>query len=220
MNTAVLIPHGGICPYRARALAWVVQHYQRHHPWPIHIGTSDEPWSKGAAVADALIQTDADMLVIADADSFVTPEHVTTAVQAAAEHGWAMPHWKVYRLSERATEQVYAGGPPSRTDLYRGAYAGVMGGGIVAIRRDVYELVGGIDPRFCGWGGEDVSLARALIVMHGKPARMAGDLFHLYHPHPAPNLRGSEASEVLVARYKAAVTRPQMQALIDERRAT
>lgn len=220
MTIALLIPVGGDhCPHRQAAASYVIGRYHRLHPtWELHVGHTAEPWSKGAALADALARTDAQMIVLADADSFVDPEPLEQAVSQAWDDGWAMPHWMVHRLTEQATADVYAGAPPRRDRLVRGSYVGVKGGGIVAVRRDVYERVGGVDPRFEGWGGEDVSFARALIALHGKPARMGADLWHLWHPHPAPDLRGSEASEELVARYRDAANHPNaMRALIAER---
>lgn len=219
-QVAVLIPTGGTeCPWRARALEYVIDHYRTNHRgWEIHLGEHPEPWSKGAAVADAYRQTDARMLVLADADSFVAPDVLSAAVAAATVDGWAMPHAMVHRLSQRATERLYAGGPIDLDDLARGAYRGVKGGGIVAITRDAYETVGGIDPRFVGWGGEDIAFNWALTALINGGARMAGDLVHLWHPHPAPDLRGSAESEALLARYTAARKDPgAMRAIVAER---
>lgn len=219
----MLIPFGGHeCVWRQRALHHVHNHYQQHHPtWTVHIGEVHDPWSKGEALEHAYAATTAEMLVLADADSIVAPEHLCAAVQAATVDGWAMPHAMVYRLSQEATEAVYAGAPPRLDRLVRGAYRGVKGGGIVAITRTAYRTVGGIDPRFYGWGGEDVSLAYALNALVGGGARLPGDLIHLWHPHPAPDLRGSEASEELVARYREARANPDaMRALIARQEVT
>lgn len=215
------MPVGGIeCEWRARARVFVEAWYRIHHPeWPLIVGECGEPWSKGAAVAAAFERSRADMLLLADADSYTDPDSIRGAVHAALTDQWAMPHWMVHRLSQKATENVYAGLPADIRHLDRGAYRGVKGGGIVAITRAAYETVDGIDPRFEGWGGEDIAFAAALQPLVGKPARLAGDLIHLWHPHPAPDLRGCEASEELVARYKQAINHPNaMRALIAERR--
>lgn len=220
MNVDILMPIATFgCEWRERAYRYTVDHYRRSHPtWHLIIGTSDIPWSKGAAIANAFDISEADMLVLADADSFVDRDVLCAAVAAARADGWAMPHAMVHRLSQRATEAVYAGAPVNLADLDRGAYRGVKGGGIVAITRDAYETVGGIDPRFEGWGGEDLSLAYALDTLVTTGARMGGDLIHLWHPHPAPNLRGSPEAEVLVDRYLKARHKPDViRALIAER---
>lgn len=220
MKVAILIPAGGPwCVERARALEWILDYYRSNHPqWDRHVGMVGEPWSKGTAVDSAKQATEADVFVIADADSFVAPEHLNDAVVAAVRFGWAMPHSMVFRLSARATDAVYADAKPNLLDLDRGAYRGVKGGGILAITRDAYDMVGGIDPRFEGWGGEDVSLNYALCALVSSGARFAGNLIHLWHPHPAPNLRGSPAAEALVARYLKARSSPHaIRALIAER---
>lgn len=222
MTVSILVPTGGLaCEWRDRARRWVIGHYAVEFPgWELIVATSGEPWAKGRAVHDAYRRSSGSVLVIADADSFVAPQALRAAVAGAVDptwNGWAMPHGMVHRLNQQATEAVYAGQPPDPRKLARPAYHGVKGGGIVAIRREIYELVGGIDPRFEGWGGEDVSLAMALMKLTGRPWRRSmADLWHLWHPHPAPDLRGSVESEALVARYKAAVTPTQMALLVEE----
>ena len=63
---------------------------------------------------------------------------------------------------------------------------------------------GGVDPRYQGWGGEDLSFGWVLAVTVGRQQRLGAELIHLWHPHPAPDLRGSLESEELVARYQGA----------------
>lgn len=67
-----------------------------------------------------------------------------------------------------------------------------------------YHAAGGVDRRFEGWGGEDLAFGWALETLVGPAHRLDGILVHLWHPHPAPDLRGSAESEELVARYAAA----------------
>lgn len=217
----VLIPYGGpFDTWRGRALEYVIGWYERHHPtWQIIIGRAADPWSKGAAVADAYRLSDADMIVIADADSFVAPDALVGAVAAATAFGWGMPHRFVYRQSKASTEAIYAGAAPSETDLDRPLYRGVKAGGIVALTRRTYDTVGGIDPRFEGWGGEDRSLELALNTLVCRVPYGTDPFWHLWHPHPAPNLRGSPAAEELVGRYREVNGNPRaMLALIEEHR--
>lgn len=222
MSVAVLMPVGGPpCPHRAGARNYVVARYQREHPdWALYFGVAGEPWSKGAAVADAFAQTAADVLVLADSDSFVDNgllAECVTACQAGA--AWAVPHHTVYRLTEEETGRVIAGKAPDERKVVRFPYAGPVGGGIVVMRRDAYIAVNGVDERFYGWGGEDICLGMALWALVGPYVRRGSPLYHLWHPHPAPNLRGSPASEALVARYKAVRNNPAgMRALVREHR--
>lgn len=215
-TVSVLIPFGGqACDHRRLAFEWVTDRYRRAHPdWELVVGECAEPWSKGAAVADAHSRSTGEILVIADADSFVDAVALADLVAEVGSGVWGMPHGRVCRLSEDTTTAVYAGKALPRklrwTDLARPAYPGVIGGGIVVLTRAAYLDVGGIDPRYLGWGGEDLSFGWALHALVSPPLRKQADLIHLWHPHPAPDLRGSPESEALVARYKAARRNPQM----------
>lgn len=218
MTVSVIVPYRSGCEWRARAWDYVRRRYQQHHPeWDLIEGSCEGEWSKGAAVADALGHTDSSVLVLADADSYTDPATMRQAVDRVHETGWVVPHFKVFRLGIHGTNRVYRGDPVHFGHTIRAAYVGLPGGGITVITRDAYEAVGGIDPRFLGWGGEDISFGWALDALIGPPLRLEGDLWHLWHPHPAPRLRGSPESEALVARYTAARGEPlQMQALIEE----
>lgn len=218
MSVSILVPLGGpACEWRERAWSWVRRHYlDNHGDWELVTGECHElEWSKGAAVADAFSRASGDTLVIADADSFTTPDAVA---QAALTKTWAVPHGRVYRLTRRATELLYSGAPLHRGRTVRDPYMGPAGGGIVALTREAYLAVGGVDPRFRGWGGEDICLAMALEALVGPYTRIGAPLYHLWHPHPAPDLRGSPESEALVARYRAARrSRDRMASLVESR---
>lgn len=227
MTVSIIVPFGGqACEWRTRARDWIHARYRELHPdWELIEGTAGEPWSKGAACADAVGRSSGDVIVIADADTFIDAHHLADTVERV-EHGvaWAVPHDKVWRLNADATEHVYRGGAPRKKldSLARPAYRGVFGGGIVVVTRDAWQKVGGIDPRFYGWGGEDLTFGWALHALAGVPWRGTCDLWHLWHPHAlgdqADTLRGSEASEALVAEYKALRRNPEgMRALIARR---
>jgi hypothetical protein len=201
-------------------MRWITDRYRRLHPdWELHHGRCDGEWSKGAAVADGLARTDADVIVIADSDSFVAD--LTPAAQAVTDgEPWVVPHRYVYRLGKNSSRKVLDGDEPvaRRDGCDRRPYLGPPGGGIVVLTRDAYETVGGIDPRFLGWGGEDVSFGWALRALVGRERRLDDPLFHLWHPHAAPMLRGSPQSETLVAQYEAAMGVPRlMRAVIEGR---
>lgn len=212
MNPAVLIPTNTAGDsWRAQALRYVEAWWARNFAeLPVVLGDSGEPWSKGAAVAAALelAGPEADPLIIADADSFtLDPDHIGEALaHIAAGHPWVVPHRQVYRLRDRETERLHGDyvTKPRLGHTARPCYEGPAGGGITVVTRAAFELVGGIDPRFLGWGGEDVAFGWALATLAGDPVRLEGRLVHLWHPHPAPNLRGSADSEALVAVYRSA----------------
>lgn len=189
----------------------------------VGVGSADE-WCKADAVADALTRTDADVIVVHDADVIVQLAAIEAAV-SAVEHGiaeWSIPHSLVHRLDEDSTYVMLKTGavPVTTRQLVRWPYVGMVGGGIVAMRRETYDDCP-LDPRFKGWGSEDQSWGFALEALHGAPWRGGADLFHLWHPHAEPGAQRSPlfASERLRRAYRAYRERPElMRGLVDEAR--
>lgn len=224
---AVLVPfRSGGCPHRRAAYEYVTGWWREHFPrWDMITATcGDGPWCKATAVANAAASTQAPILVVADAD--VICEQVGVAVRAVdAGAVWAIPHRPVYRLSEEATAAVHAGAPfpdaampPRRTlDTVADFHTGAAGGGMVVLARSTWERVP-MDPRFLGWGQEDLAWGRALAVMAGIPWRAGAPLWHLWHP-PAPRESrtvGSAENVALYQRYRRAHSVEAMRALLAE----
>jgi hypothetical protein len=208
-------------------MAFVSGWWSTNHPgWPIVVGTDradDGPWSKGLALAHALDAVTTDVVVVTDADVIVPDIALAVAAVEQGQHPWAAPFRTVLRLSEHGTGRVYATGrlPPEPVppESLAERYTGQAGGGIVVIPTDTARNVP-IDPRFQGWGQEDLSWARALYVLVGSPWRSPSPLYHLWHPPAArksPGI-GSDASMALYTRYRKAVHPILMQPLVDEAR--
>lgn len=218
-GVAVLVPWAGSCPYRVASWNYVRSWYENHYPsWSVIQGSSNEgaQWCKAEAVARALRRTHEDILVIADADCIA--QDVGRAVREVADGTpWAVPHHKLYRLNEVATKDLIRGGDlhvlaASRDNLTQAPYPGYVGGGITVMHRQVYESAP-LDPRFRGWGQEDESWAIALKVLHGKPWRSTGPMWHLWHPPQQRMSRttGSFASRDLLQQYRRISSRSGMQ---------
>lgn len=187
-----------------------------------------DPWVKAAAFNPPAAESDADVLIVADADSFVPVAQVAAGVAGAMRVGWSTVATRVHRLSRGATAACLAADPaatdtPPALDLDPGrkVHDLLPGGGIVAVRRDVWEEVGGFDPRFVGWGGEDWALNAALRTLTGSYAhKVPGPYFHLWHPLAACPDALEANVDALVWRYRKAKFKPDaMRALIAEREA-
>lgn len=224
MTVAVVVPFDPGEPHRDRNWAWARARWADTHPdWSIVEGRCGaEGWSKGAAVADAVARADAEILVVADADVWCdTVGAGVDKVDAGAS--WVIPHRHVHRLSPSATQLVVDGREPNRRLGYaQRPYLGVEGGGLVILpARTAIDVP--IDPRFVGWGGEDISWGWALRTLAGPPVRLRGDLWHLWHPpqERRNRRRGSEESEALAGRYRRALgAAGDMRALVDEGRSS
>lgn len=184
-------------------------------------GTCQGPWVKAKAVADALSRASGSVLIVADAD--VWCDGVPAAVaKVKAGAAWAIPHYRVCRLTKPATADVLASGAwPARrlpTTYAQPPYPGRPGGGIVVLTRDAYGRVP-LDRRFTGWGQEDESWALALGTLLGRSWRGTADLWHLYHDPATRQSRtvGNAQGLALHRRYSLAARQPaKMRALVAE----
>lgn len=217
MKVAVIVPwHDENDVHRYRAAGWVKERYEAVHPdwrwtWGIDQLAYQRPFSRTRAILDGVRKTDADVLVISDAD--VWSDGTAEAVLALTRQGsgWTVPHHLVHRLSRESTEQVYAGADWRGLELSQDnpqdsrPYVGHEAGTLLVVSRAAFGMAPP-DPRFEGWGSEDQAWADALHVMCGAPWRGAADLVHLWHP-AQPRLDrvvGNRENAQLANRYRRA----------------
>lgn len=215
MGVEVIIPAAGWDDAtRVAARAWIVRWWQVRNCRVTVAGLAQEPWSKGAAVNDAISSSTADVIVVADADSFVSTKAVGRMIRKAGVVGWVTPFDRVSRLDSASTA-VLLGCDPAQVErppvkvLVQKPHNALPGGGIIAAHRDIWNTVGGFDPRFTDWGGEDYSLGVAMRTMtNAAPTIFPGDLWHLWH-EPQTNVRAeSGQTSALAFRYRKAKFRP------------
>lgn len=222
MSVAVVVPIAVTDEHRGRAFR-DVEHRLIGDGWPVLTGANiSELWCKALAVAAAIRPTRPDdVLIIHDADVLVDLLAVREAVRLVetGATAWAVPHSEVFRLTQAETGRYYETGRiPVLPELTRWPYIGVEGGGAVVMRRSTYDDVP-IDPRFLGWGDEDVCWGWALRTLLGAPWRSQSRLVHLWHPHAAPGAQRSPRweSDTLRRRYRVARDDPiRMRQLVDE----
>lgn len=224
VTATIVVPFTpGVDQHRDEAWAWLHQRLVAAHPdWPIIEATTGEPWSKGRAVAAVIDQVDTDVLIVHDADSFIDRSTLAQAVERiGAGAPWVMPHTDVHRLNRDQTRRVLTGPPDidtipealDRRRLARRPYAGIVGGGIVVLPRAGWDIAP-LDPRFEGWGLEDIAWGHALDTLLGAHVRLGARLFHLWHP-PQPNhLNPPVLSQALEASYRAAQGIPRRMAAL------
>lgn len=224
MSVEVIVgTHADDDAHRRAARDWTVARY-RARGWPITVTTARlQPWRKAEAYNAAVEASSADVVILADSDSFVSSEALEWAAYAAADVGWAVPFTKVCRLTEQATAATLQLDPaeveyPRDRALGQKAHDVLAGGGIVAMTRDLALQCGPFDPRFVGWGGEDYALGCAARTLAGDyPASRRGPLWHLWHPPQPRTAELDEATNRLGFRYRVAKFQPDaMRALIAE----
>jgi hypothetical protein len=169
-------------------------------------GINGKPFSKSCAVNNAVSRASGDIFVIVDADGYVP---ISTIIECAEEIRkarklkkklWFVPYRNFYRLTEAASQNVLQSDPahpylfgkkPSEDDVLNMAdFTGTSGsaighwyGALIQLMPcEAFEAVGGWDPRFRGWGGEDSSAMRAMDTLYWPHKTIPGPVFHIWHP--------------------------------------
>lgn len=186
----VVVPFRPDGAERDRNWAWLRDRFATEHPgWEvIEAGCDDGEWNKPQAVNRAARQASGDVLVVSDADVFVSPRALDAAVAQAAHAPWVVPHRQTKRLTPRATVAVIEGADPRREPTVCKPRIACAGGGLFVLRAEVFWTAGGMDEQFRGWGFEDATFGLVLDEVAGPHVRLDAPLFHLWHqPQPPPH---------------------------------
>jgi hypothetical protein len=184
-DVAVCIPYRAGVPERERNFAYSHAWWLRETDWPVFVGDDEaEPFfsagrSRNLAAAEA---GEWDVAVFSDADMIPgSGAQVRQAVDTAWREGaYVTLHHEIRYVEEPDAELVCAGELPlmARRGQKTVGHTWVSS---CAVRRDLFEKVGGYDWRIHGYGGEDLAFYFACATFGGQ-IRTQGPLFHLAHP--------------------------------------
>lgn len=187
---SMLIPFRDSTGERSRLIKYLVPKWQAHMPDAEIIVASDDgdnPFSKTIAVNNAYKQATTDILIMMDADCWVQPNVLRKGADIIKKRRapWVRPCNKVLRINKNKTDfilqQNYLKRFPhiSKDDCDR--ITPVVG--LVAMfTREGFEDIGGMDPRFRGWGWEDNAFNSLMDSVYGKHLLMNYPVYHLWHP--------------------------------------
>lgn len=200
---SLLVPFRSDSEHRTRVWAWLRRYWQNELPGAeIVMGDDDSvPFSKTAAVNKAFSSAKGDIIVILDADCYL-PGSVILDCSANIREArrsrkklWYIPYRRFYRLTEAATLRILDSDParpfsfgdpppPRMTEPVRNSNYGHWFGALVQIMpSEAFTAAGGMDERFAGWGGEDVSFMNAVDTLYGPHRTTPNGVQHLWHPH-------------------------------------
>lgn len=170
---------------RGDAFCTVLAYFDECFPtWRVQVGyRARDGFNAGAGRNEAARAFPlADVLVFNDADSLVPASQLVEAVRAAhAAPGPVLAYTRYRRLEPSETPRPGDWLPALSTARSRGGFASDSNG-VMAISRPSFDLLGGYDPAYVGYGFEDLDFNRRAIARFGSLRRVEGELAHLWHP--------------------------------------
>lgn len=223
LRTAICIPWRAGNYAREEALSFVREHYEEGGFSITLADANTQRFSRTAARNEAARKAgDWDVAAFVDADCVLEIETLEHAFQQAwDEQQVILPHDHYYPLGRLGTTLALREtniGAWHRSWIEQPFVDRKRPSGVIVFPRMAWEIVGGYDERFTGWGFEDTAMLFALTGIAGGWSRASGVLWHLWHP--PSNASWEPEDKALFERYKRAVDdQPAMRALLRERTA-
>lgn len=227
-RVVILVPWREGPADRKKIWTFVKDWWQRDHPdWSIYEGAGPAgPFNRSAAINEAAQKAgDWDVAIVIDADVIANADAVRNGVSiAAVTNQMVVTHDERVMLSKIGTQKILNGfrGSWRTSQMHETVYRDSVSCSVV-VSRELWDLVGGFDELFCGWGYEDTAFQISCEALTGKPViKLTSELFHLWHvvsPETSPKNPTYQANGKRVQRYREARWNgDQVRVLLEEAR--
>lgn len=200
---SLLVPFRADNERRQETWNWLRLYWEHELPGAEIIVSPDDhiPFCKTAAVNKAADKAKGDVLVILDADCYLSGdviEYCANEIRKERKRGnrlWFMPYRNFYRLTETASLEIlnsdptdpprfFAAQPASyKLEKSNATNIGHWFGALIQIMpSEAFTIAGKMDTRFYGWGGEDVAFMHALDTLYVQHKTVPSGVIHLWHP--------------------------------------
>lgn len=215
MRTVILVPRRNDNGHRDDLWAFCKQRWvENFNDLPIYEGHHEHgPFNRSLAINRASDLADGDgrwdVALIIDSDTISDPQRVHQALEAAnVTGGLVVAHDQRHMMSKNATTRIVGGdlGSWKRGGMIQKTYRDSVSCA-VAVARRTWDVLGGFDERFVGWGFEDTAFHIACETITGLPIQIIpGDCFHLWHatgPETSQQSITYKRNHALKRRYEA-----------------
>lgn len=213
LNIQVLVPHRN----RSESLA---RHLKQWGDLGLVCNIADcddEIFTRAVALNTAAeMATGADVLILTDVDMVLKrPEAALEAAELAMrDYCYVCTYSTMHALNQKGTRDLYAGREPGPDGMIEEVK--LIWGAPAAVPRALWDEVGGMDPRFYGYGHEDLAFLAATDIFGGPKQRIEGVAWHMWHDeNPYKNWNFQNAS--LTSRYRDSRSKDDVRAIIEER---
>jgi glycosyltransferase involved in cell wall biosynthesis len=160
---------------------------------------SEDPYNRSWAFNVGVNQCESDILILHDGDLVVPIDYVDRSIRGLRDIHALQPWSRIVYLTEESSRNwPQAEKVPIRVISNTGIHGGSM-----AVRRDWYLHIGGMDERCEGWGAEDDAFYEKARKV-GKLRKVGPNgslLYHLYHPVPTNKHQHWEKNKKIWAEY-------------------
>lgn len=227
MGTVVVMAYRDLgCPHRRAAFEFVNQFYGSRWPVDVESGTSDDTFTRASALNAAIDRTpDGSLIIQSDPDSYVDPVQLREAAGLALEQpGLVIAFNQYLYLKPDITVDILNNetGTTRATEVDTEEHGPGGVGNVTVFTKDTWAAAGGYDERFGMWGGDDAAFNYACEAFVAPTRRVAGDMYHLWHPRlpqSIPGDPGYQAQFKILAEYRdaAAVNHEAVRQLVRNR---
>lgn len=194
---SILVPRQADDGRRDQLWSWCQKRY-RATGAEIVIGEDHgTPFSLPVAINAAAAKANGDVFFIGSADVAVDYAWLTEAERHVDQEPMQSVRCsRIHLLSQEITDALLERDPTTTVLTEEGNPVVAGSVGCIVFSRQLFELAGGMDERFRGWGPEDAAFHMALTTIGAPSFILDGDLRHLWH-QPASGSWGSDHRQLL-----------------------